>query len=364
VFLVDVSGSMEESDKLPLVRNALKMLTTQLRPEDHVSLVTYADGSGVLLPPTSGADKADILAAIDRLQAAGGTNGGAGIDLAYAQARAGFIHGGVNRILLATDGDFNVGTTNMDQLKAMITQNRRSGIALSTLGVGQGNYQEPVMQQLADVGNGNYAYLDSLDEARKVLLEQMGSTLQTVAADVKLQMEFNPQQVAAWRLIGYEKRLLNEQDFRNDHVDAGEVGAGKSVVALYELTPTAGAHRYSFWPFAGRDSELGYLKIRYKSPDHKQVHEVQRPLRRSDYGKPGADWRFAAAVAGFGEHLRGDPEVQGWGWDQVRRLAKQGVGRDESGYRQDFLHMVDMAAALQASTPTVSQADAPDQYPD
>ena len=361
VFLVDVSGSMDEADKLPLVRNGLKLLASQLRPQDHVSLVVYAGDTEVLLPSTGGDDKAAIYAAIDRLQAGGSTNGQAGIDLAYQQARRGFVQGGINRILLATDGDFNVGVTDIEQLKALIARSRKTGISLTTLGVGQGNYQEPVMQQLADVGDGNYAYLDSLDEARKVLLEQLSSTLNTVAADVKLQMEFNPRVVKEWRLIGYEKRALREEDFRNDRVDAGEVGAGKSVVALYELTPVATHHerRYSDNKAGGESGELAYLKIRYKTPDHSRVAEMQRVIQTSGYGAPGPDWRFAAAVAGFGELLRGGDTMGNWGWQDVKTLAQQGVGHDVGGYRQDFVRLVDLAAAIAPAAPQVSEVTPP-----
>ena len=236
VFLVDTSGSMDEPDKLPLLKASLKQLVPRLRAQDHVSLVTYAGEAGVALESTPGNQRAKILAAIEALGAGGSTNGGAGIDMAYAQAKQGFIKGGVNRIILATDGDFNVGTTGIEALKTRITQERKGGVALSTLGFGQGNYNDAMAVQLADTGNGNHHYIDSLAEARKVLVDEMSSTMMTIAKDVKIQVEFNPAVVKEYRLIGYEKRALAREDFNNDAVDAGEIGAGANVTALYEVT--------------------------------------------------------------------------------------------------------------------------------
>jgi Ca-activated chloride channel family protein len=359
VFLVDVSGSMDEPDKLPLVQASLNMLVEQLRPQDHVALIVYAGRTAVELESTPGNQKQKIRAAIARLQAGGSTAGEAAIRLAYAQARAGYIEGGINRILLATDGDFNVGISDIEQLKSLIEHNRDSGISLTTLGFGQGNYQEPVMQQLADVGNGNYAYVDSLGEARKVLVEELSSTFNTVAGDVKLQMEFNPAQVAEWRLVGYEKRVLREEDFKNDKIDAAEVGAGKSVTALYELTPVGKAtlhdrHRYQgdeAGPARGTSSELGFLKIRYKKPGESHSIELSQPVTNAVASKPGADWNFAAAVAGFGQLLRGGDFTGNWNYEDVRRTATQGLGQDAGGYRRDFLRLVNLAAALTPAKP-------------
>ncbi|MET0293482.1 MAG: VWA domain-containing protein, partial [Phenylobacterium sp.] len=273
VFLIDVSGSMNEADKLPLVKTALAGLADELGPRDRVGIVVYAGAAGVVLPPT--ADKASIRAALERLAAGGSTAGGAGLQLAYQVARDGFIDGGVNRILLATDGDFNVGVSDTKALIRMVEQQRDSGITLTTLGFGQGNYNEALMEQVADHGNGNYAYIDSALEARKVLAEQMGSTLFTIAKDVKIQVEFNPAQVAQYRPLGYENRALREEDFANDLVDAGEIGAGHQVTAIYEFVPVGAKgwiapRRYANpdWPSSSaRGGELAFVKLRYKLPD-------------------------------------------------------------------------------------------------
>lgn len=359
VFLVDVSGSMDDPDKLPLVQSSLKMLTEQLRAQDRVALVVYAGRTAVELPSTPGSDKAKIRAAISRLTAGGSTAGEAAIRLAYEQARAGYIKGGINRILLATDGDFNVGISDIEQIKDMVKRERESGISLTTLGFGQGNYQEALMEQIADVGNGNYSYIDSLAEARKVLVEELSSTFNTVAKDVKVQVEFNPSQVAEWRLIGYENRVLREEDFRNDKVDAGDVGAGKSVTALYEITPVGAAtlhteRRYGAAAVAvtGKGMELGFLRIRYKQPEASQSVELSQAIGRSDGAREASpDLRFASAVAAFGQLLRQSPYTGTFSYADVRQLAQSAGGNDALGYRQEFIKLVDLADTLTPKQP-------------
>ena len=357
VFLVDVSGSMSSQDKLPLVQASLRQLTQQLRAQDKVSIVTYSGRTHLELPPTSGADKAAIDAAIARLHASGGTAGGQAIQLAYAQARAGYIEGGINRILLATDGDFNIGITDPRQLKDLVARERSSGVSLTTLGFGQGNFNDALMDQLAAVGNGNYSYIDSLAEARKVLGDELAATFQTVAADVKLQVEFNPGTVAEWRLIGYENRLLAEADFKNDAVDAVEIGAGKSVTALYELTPVGqptlmDPRRYAAAaPATPHGDEWGQVKIRYKQPGAARSVELSQVVPRTVSREPGADWRFATAVAGFGQLLRGGTHTGTWTYADARALAQQGLGSDPNGYRRDFVRLIDLAQSLSPAVP-------------
>lgn len=378
VFLVDVSGSMDEPAKLPLVQATLTLLTEQLRAQDHVAMVVYAGRTAVELASTPGNQKEKIRAAIARLQAGGATAGESAIRLAYAQARAGYIKGGINRILLATDGDFNVGISDIEQIKDMVKRERESGISLTTLGFGEGNYQEALMEQIADVGNGNYSYIDSLSEARKVLVEELSSTFNTVAKDVKIQMEFNPKLVAEWRLIGYENRVLREEDFRNDKVDAGEVGAGKSVTALYEITPVGAAtlhteHRYGIPAIAATDkiavmdkgAELGFLRIRYKQPDASKAVELSQAVLRPDAatlaGSASADLRFAAAVAGFGQLLRQSPYTGTFTYQDVKQLAEQANAADNQNsnkknsgantYRREFITLVELAKSLTPRTP-------------
>jgi Ca-activated chloride channel family protein len=365
VFLVDVSGSMEEPDKLPLVQSSLKMLTEQLRPQDHVAMVVYAGRTAVELPSTPGNQKEKIRAAIARLQAGGSTAGESALRLAYAQARAGYIKGGINRILLATDGDFNVGVTDIQQLKDMVARERESGISLTTLGFGQGNYQEALMEQIADVGNGNYSYIDSLSEARKVLVEELSSTFNTVAKDVKIQIEFNSSQIAEWRLIGYENRVLKEEDFKNDKVDAGDVGAGKTVTALYELTPVGAATLHAERRYAGpaadmtKSSELGFLRIRYKQPEGAKSVELSQGITRPDAAAlartPSPDLRFASAVAAFGQLLRQSPYTGTFSYRDVKTLAESAAS-DSNGYRREFIKLVDLASALTPKTPDNAMA--------
>jgi Ca-activated chloride channel homolog len=363
VFLVDVSGSMDSPDKLPLVQASLKMLTDQLRPQDRVAMVVYAGRTAVELESTPGNQKEKIRAAISRLNAGGATAGEAAIRLAYEQARAGYIKGGINRILLATDGDFNVGVSDIEQIKDMVKRERESGISLTTLGFGQGNYQEALMEQIADVGNGNYGYIDSVAEARKVLVEELSSTFNTIAKDVKVQIEFNPALVSEWRLIGYENRVLREEDFRNDKVDAGEVGAGKSVTALYEITPVGAATLHGDRRYgkavttsdAAHGQELAFLRIRYKQPEASRATELSQVINRPDAAAlartPSGDLRFASAVAAFGQLLRQSPYTGTFSYADVRELAQSTSGSDTQCYRQEFLKLVDMADTLTPKKP-------------
>lgn len=356
VFLVDVSGSMESADKLPLLRSSLKLLVDQMRPVDRISLVTYAGSTQVVLPPTSGADKAAIKAAIDGLRAGGGTAGASGIELAYRAAQQSFIDGGINRILLATDGDFNVGVSDTEQLKKMVEAQRRTGISLSTLGFGTGNYNEQLMEQIADVGDGAYSYVDNLMEGQKVLVSEMSSTLATIARDVKVQIEFNPALVQEYRQIGYENRQLRREDFHNNQVDAGDIGAGHTVTALYELTLTGARGaidplRYGAAVTAGdaRSGELAHLRLRYKRPGQSSSELIETPIRREamkPLDQADADFRFATAVAGFGQVLRGGRHTGGWTVADARALASASLGEDRFGYRGEFLRLAGLAQAL------------------
>lgn len=359
VFLVDVSGSMAPDNKLPLVVRSLKMLADQMSAADRISLVVYAGAAGTVLEPTPGNEKARIHAALDRLAAGGSTAGAAGLALAYQLAEQARIEGGVNRVLLATDGDFNVGVAGVDALRALVAAKRRSGITLTTLGFGVGNYQEAQMEQMADFGNGNYAYIDGLSEARKVLVNEMSSTLFTIAQDVKVQVEFNPAMVAEYRLIGYENRLLKREDFNNDKVDAGDIGAGHTVTALYEIVPVGGMRsvdplRYPPTGKAAANSgtgEFGFLKLRYKLPEQAQSRLIEIPLAADrltavNAAVPGPDLRFAAAVAAFGQILRGGEHTNGYGYDDVLNLARGARGDDPFGYRAGFLALVDLAKGI------------------
>jgi len=356
VFLVDVSGSMNSPDKLPLLQSSLKLLINALRAQDRISLVTYASGTQVVLSSTSGAEKATINAAIDALRAGGSTAGASGLQLAYSAAQQGFIKGGINRILLATDGDFNVGVSDDRQLKSMIEEKRKSGISLSTLGFGTGNYNERMMEQIADVGDGAYSYIDNLMEGHKVLVNEMTSTLATIARDVKVQIEFNPAVVKEYRQIGYENRQLNREDFNNDKVDAGDIGAGHTVTALYELT-LAGS-KGSVDPLrygkkvknrGASAKELGFLRLRYKAPEASASELMEIPLQR-DAIKSLADvsneFRFATAVAGYGQLLRGGKYTGNWSYPEARQLAAESIGKDRFGYRGEFLRMIDLTQAL------------------
>jgi autotransporter-associated beta strand protein len=366
VFLVDVSGSMDEPAKLPLVQQSLRMLTEQLGEGDRVTMVVYAGSSGVVLPPTSGEKKEEILGAINRLSAGGSTHGSAGIKLAYEQAVAGFIKGGVNRVILCTDGDFNVGTSSPEELEKLIKHKAKTGVFLSVLGFGSGNLKDRTMETLADKGNGNYAYIDSLSEARKVLVEQMSGTLVTIAKDVKIQVEFNPAAVRSYRLIGYENRLLAKEDFNDDTKDAGEIGAGHSVVALYEIVPAnlpAGAEgrpavdslKYQAPAVspaqlaeAAKSGEMMTVKLRYKEPESDLSKLIEVPTK--DDGRTltasSEEYKFSAAVAGFGLLLRDSSYKGSLSWETVRRLALDGKGADKQGYRGEFLQLIDKARGL------------------
>ena len=367
VFLIDVSGSMNSADKLPLLQQALTMLVGQLETRDSISMVVYAGASGVVLPPTHGNRKADILAALQQLQAGGSTNGAAGIQLAYQMAQQNFIQNGVNRVILATDGDFNVGLASTEELIDMIQRKRKAGIALTTLGFGSGNYNDHLLEQLADEGNGNYAYIDRLSEAQKVLTEELSATLLTIAKDVKIQIEFNPNQVSEYRLIGYENRILNEEDFANDKVDAGEIGAGHRVTALYEISLT-GSNGQRLPPrryqpdTSGSDrstgsfsNELAHLRIRYKLPNESVSKLIQSPVMDSGINARGGDsFNFAAAVAAFGQKLRGGKYLESFSYDDIAQLARTSRGNDPHGYRSEFMQLVNLANTLD-KTNNVSQ---------
>jgi len=358
VFLVDVSGSMRSADKLPLLRTSLKLLASRLRPVDHVSIVAYAGASGVVLEPTSGDQPGAIANALDRLEAGGSTNGGAGIRLAYSLARSVFIEDGINRILVATDGDFNVGTVDFERLKDLVEREREHGVSLTTLGFGTGNYNEHLMEQLADAGNGNYAYIDSLREANKVLVTEMAGTLATIAKDVKIQIEFNPDRVAEYRLIGYENRVLEREDFANDRVDAGEIGAGHSVTALYEITFTdSGAQRFEPLRYSKRpgtsetlSNEIAFLRMRYKAPGGDASRLLEWPILRGQahtrLAETDDDFRFAAAVAGFGQLLRDGRYMEEFDYADVIELARDARGSDGPGHRAEFISLVELAGTL------------------
>ncbi|HEX7118410.1 MAG TPA: VWA domain-containing protein [Longimicrobiales bacterium] len=352
VFLLDVSGSMRAPNKLPLVKRSLRLLVNELREDDRVAIVVYAGAAGLVLPSTPGSEKAAILEAIDRLEAGGSTAGGAGIRLAYDIARKNFVRGGNNRVILATDGDFNVGVSSDAEMVRLVEEERRDGVFLTVLGFGTGNLKDSKMEKLADHGNGNYAYIDGLLEARKVLVHEMGGTLLTVAKDVKIQVEFNPARVQAYRLIGYENRLLAAEDFNDDTKDAGEIGAGHTVTALYEIVP-AGIEpeveirgvdplRYGARPepaAAAHGDELAYVKIRYKAPDGERSRLLERPI--VDRGEaPSEDFNFAAAVAAFGMLLRDSEYVGRFEPEAVVEMASAARGEDPHGYRAEFVRLV------------------------
>jgi Ca-activated chloride channel family protein len=358
VFLIDVSGSMSGADKLPLVRQSLCLLTRQLDSRDRVAMVVYAGAAGTVLEPTPGNRHDIILAALDKLQAGGSTAGAEGIRQAYALAERNFERGAVNRVILATDGDFNVGINDPEQLKDFISTKRDTGIYLNVLGFGTGNYNDHLMQELAQNGNGIAAYIDSLSEARRVLVEGMQGTLFPIANDVKIQVEFNPARVAEYRLIGYETRALNREDFNNDAVDAGEIGAGHRVTALYEIVPVGSTSRliddsrYAPAPKLqiGTEGEYAFLRIRYKLPGQDESRLIERPVTDHDaypalVALPG-ELRLAAAVAGFGQLLRGAPYLKDWSYDDVLALARSAEGRDPYGHRAEFLSLVEAAESL------------------
>ena len=360
VFLIDVSGSMDEPNKLPLVKSSMKLLADQLRPDDKVAIVVYAGRAGLVLPATSGAKTTAIKEAIDQLEAGGSTAGGEGIQLAYKVARENFIKGGNNRIILATDGDFNVGVSSDDELVSLVEKERKSGVFLSVLGYGMGNYKDNKMQQLADKGNGNHSYIDNINEARKVLVSEFGSTLFTIAKDVKIQIEFNPAKVQAYRLIGYENRMLAAEDFNDDKKDAGELGSGHTVTALYEVIPAGikseflgkvDALKYqpakTMTTTTGGD-ELMTIKLRYKKPDGDVSKLIVHPVTDAHLAldNTSENFRFSAAVASFGMLLRNSAFKQNASFQQVIGLAKGAKGTDANGYRQEFINLVQAAGSL------------------
>jgi len=367
VFLLDVSGSMMPQNKLPLLKRGLALLAENLRPKDTISIVVYAGASGLALPATSGSDRGRVLDALGRLEAGGSTNGGDGIRLAYATARQHFVKGGINRVLLATDGDFNVGTSSEGELQRLIEQERKSGVFLTVLGFGDGNVKDSTMEMLADKGNGNYAYIDSLAEARKVLVREAGSTLITIAKDVKLQVEFNPTLVQSYKLIGYENRLLAKEDFNDDKKDAGEIGAGHAVTALYEVVPSGAKAapprvdplKYQSAPAvapAAASNELLTVNVRYKQP----TSDVSRKFSRVvvDAGVPldqtSRDFRFSAAVAEAALVLRGAPDLSGASLEAARSLAQGALGSDVTGDRHEFISLLAKARTLAPSVATVA----------
>lgn len=364
VFLLDVSGSMEAPDKLPLLRTAMRMLVDELTARDRVAIVVYAGSTGLVLPPTRGDEKARIHEALARLQAGGSTNGGEGIALAYRTARASLIPGGVNRVILATDGDFNVGVTSRGDLVRLIERERAHGVFLSVFGVGRGNLKDSTLEQLADRGNGNYAYLDSLHEARRVLVQEAGATLVTIAKDVKIQVEFNPAYVGAYRLIGYENRRLADEDFVDDTKDAGEIGAGHAVTALYEIVPRG---KEGFVPAidalkyqtpaptpANTRGELATVKLRYKAPDG----DTSRPFEvavGTAVQAADAETGFAAAVAEAGLVLRHDPHAAGASLARALDAARANRGADAEGYRAEFVRLLELAGSLSSQQLTSSR---------
>lgn len=356
VFLIDVSGSMDSPDKLPLLKNAFRLLTDQLTGHDRVSMVVYAGSSGVVLEPTPGNAKHQIQEALARLSAGGSTNGASGIQLAYKLAHDTFLKDGINRVVLATDGDFNVGTVDFEALVDIVERERATGVELTTLGFGTGNYNEQLMERLADAGNGNYAYIDTLSEARKVLVSQLSSTLYTIAKDVKIQVEFNPAEVLEYRLIGYENRMLAREDFNNDKVDAGEIGAGHRVTALYEVVPVGAKGRVDSLRYGAKrepapgKGELANLRLRYKKPGSDTSQLLEYPIRKDSVAdRVSNDFRFAASVAAFGQLLRGGKYMGEFSYGDVAKLANGALGADRDGYRKEFVSLVALAKSLTPS---------------
>ncbi|ROI00192.1 vWA domain-containing protein [Chryseobacterium daecheongense] len=352
VFLIDVSGSMDQENKLPLLKSSFKILLDQLSPQDKVAMVVYAGNAGVVLPPTSAAEKAKITEALDRLQAGGSTAGGAGIELAYKLAEENFIKGGNNRVVLATDGDFNVGTSSTTDLESLIEEKRKSGVFLTCLGYGMGNYKDNKMETLADKGNGNYAYIDNLKEANKFLAKEFVGNIYTIAKDVKIQIEFNPKYVKSYRLIGYENRKLRNEDFADDHIDAGELGSGHTVTALYEVIPTnvdseflpkKSKLKYSTTSKTQKfGDELATIKFRYKKPEGTKSSEMIQVVKNSSVtnAKASSDFKFAASVAWFGLVLRESKLIKKKNLKEIENLARQNKGKDAEGYRTEFVKMI------------------------
>ncbi len=365
VFLIDVSGSMSDVNKLPLLKQAFRMLVNELRPEDRVAIVVYAGAAGLVLESTPGTEKAEILAALDKLQSGGSTAGGAGLKLAYKVAQENFAEEGNNRIILATDGDFNVGSSSNAEMERLIEEKREDGVFMTVLGFGMGNYKDDKMEIIADKGNGNYAYIDNIQEARKVFITEFGGTLFTIAKDVKFQMEFNPARVKGYRLVGYENRLLNDEDFNDDKKDAGEMGAGHTVTALYEIIP-AGSHESmkSIDPLkyqanrgdekaveqvkADPRAELMTVKLRYKQPDGNTSTKIEIPVKGKvlDLDETSDNFRFSAAIAEFGLILRNSEYKEDASMEEVIAMAKGARGEDEEGYRSEFLKLVKLADSM------------------
>jgi Ca-activated chloride channel family protein len=364
VFLIDVSGSMFDENKLPLVKASLKMLTDQLREEDRISIVVYAGNAGMVLPSTNGNNKIKIKTAIDALEAGGSTAGGAGIELAYKTAQENFMHEGNNRIILCTDGDFNIGASSDDNVVRLIEKERTKGIYLSVLGFGMGNYKDSKMEQLADKGNGNYAYIDGINEAKKVLVNEFGGTLFTIAKDVKLQIEFNPEKVAGYRLIGYENRLLNKEDFNDDKKDAGELGSGHTVTALYEIIPAGVKSEFlkNVDPLkyqknnpkitSSFNDEMLTVKFRYKSPDKDNSELIVHPVvdKIVNINNTSDNFRFATSVTDFAMQLRNSQYKGNSSYEQVINLANASLGKDTEGYRKEFVSLVKKAEKLTDNT--------------
>lgn len=361
VFLIDVSGSMKYPNKLPLLKRGLGLLLDQLTDQDRVAIVVYAGAAGLVLDSTPASERQTIMQALNRLEAGGSTNGGQGLALAYQVARDHYHKGGTNRVLLCTDGDFNVGATGTDQMLDLVKQESASGIELTVLGFGMGNFNDAMLEQISGRGNGNYAFIDTINEARKVLVDQLAGTLVTIAKDVKLQIEFNPAEVAAYRLIGYENRLLENQDFNDDRKDAGEIGAGHAVTALYEIVPR-GATTMADLPVvdelkyqrepqladAAASGELLTLKLRYKLPEQDESQLIEIAVRDAGTAFEEADQelQFASAVAGFGMLLRGSRHAGGWDYEAVHRAATAATGADTYGFRKEFLELIRLAQSL------------------
>ncbi len=378
VFLIDVSGSMQGPDRLDLVKASMKLLADQLREQDKVSICVYAGSAGLVLPPTNGLQKQKIKEALNALEAGGSTAGGAGIQLAYNTARANFVKGGNNRVILCTDGDFNVGMSSDDALERLIEEERKSGVFLTVLGYGMGNYQDAKMQKLADKGNGNHAYIDQLNEAKKVLVSEFGGTLFTIAKDVKLQVEFNPAIVQGYRLIGYENRMLNKEDFNDDKKDAGEMGSGHTVTALYEIIPVGEQSeflrkvdtlKYQSDPSFNKsafNAEMMTVKFRYKQPDGNvsQLMEVPVMDKQTALQATSDNFRFAAAVAQMGLLLRNSSFKQQASYTSVLSLANGAIGTDKEGYRKEFVQLTQSAMTIAKKTPPAKSSEAKSEVED
>jgi Ca-activated chloride channel family protein len=356
VFLLDVSGSMSSENKLPLLKSSLRMLLQKLRPEDRVAIVVYAGAAGLVLPSTPATEKDSIMAAFERLEAGGSTAGGAGIKLAYQVAVENFIKGGNNRVILATDGDFNIGASSDAEMERLIEEKRESGVFLTCLGFGMGNYKDSKMEKLADAGNGNYAYIDNLREAKKVMYNEFGGTMFTIAKDVKLQLEFNPAVVASYRLIGYENRVMAREDFDNDQKDAGDLGSGHTVTAFYEINPQKGTAqvesglKYQTTALSAQasTSEALTLQLRYKLPNEDVSKLLEKPVanRPIKLNRLGSEAKFALAVASFGQLLRGSQYKGSMTTADILKLAEGNLGEDKEGYRKEFLELVKQAGPM------------------